>query len=294
MNFLPKGVDPQELLNHIREISWKVSDSLNSFSHDIESSSGFTNLEIKELKSGPVTNADLEANKIIISGIKSKYPNQNWLFLSEENVKEYKKEYFDSKEWVWIIDPLDGTRDFINKTGEYAVHISLAFKKKNILGVVIIPSREELWVSLENVGSWCELRNLKKISFNDKNNRKINELRVAISKTHSPKVLKNIIEKLNPLKIIGMGSIGHKITSIIKDEVDLYISYSERGKSSPKDWDIAAPEAIIRGFNGYFTDLNGNQLKFLDNNEYRQEGILIASRSNKHQKICNKIKELME
>ena len=170
----------------------------------------------------------------------------------------------------------------------------MAFKKKNILGVVIIPSREELWVSLENVGSWCELRNLKKISFNDKNNRKINELRVAISKTHSPKVLKNIIEKLNPLKIIGMGSIGYKITSIIKDEVDLYISYSERGKSSPKDWDIAAPEAIIRGFKGYFTDLNGNQLKFLDNNEYRQEGILIASRSNKHQQICNKIKELME
>ena len=192
MNFLPKGVDPQELLNLIREISWKVSDSLNSFIIDKESSSEFKNLEIKELKSGPVTNADLESNKIIINGIKDKFPSQNWFFLSEENVKEFKENFFNNKEWVWIIDPLDGTRDFINKTGEYAVHISLAFKKRNILGVVIVPSREELWFYLENVGSWCEIRNLEKISLKGLNNRNIIDAK-GENETQFLKVLEEIL-----------------------------------------------------------------------------------------------------
>ena len=291
MNSLPQGVDLEDLLNLLRKIGWEITDLLKSYSQNTKNSFNFKNLEINELSTGPVTSADLRANEVIINGIKNKYPQQKWFFLSEENVKD-SNQYCLNKDWVWIIDPLDGTRDFINNTGEYATHISLLFNKKNILGVVLIPNKEELWFYLEGLGSWCELRDLQKKYFNTMNDKKIEDLRIAISKTHFHKELKIIIDKLKLTNILGMGSIGYKIASIIRGDVDLYISYSEEGKSCPKDWDMAAPEAIIRGFGGFFTDLDCNQLSFLNDRNYNQPGILIASMSNKHKEICKKIKDI--
>ena len=64
-----------------------------------------------------------------------------------------------------------------------------------------------------------------------------------------------------------MGSVGFKVASILRGEGDLYISYSLKGGSSPKDWDMAAPEAIITGAGGYFTDLRGRNLTFLNEND---------------------------
>ncbi len=292
MNFLPEGINPEEFLNLISQIGWQTIDLLKSYNQISENSFDYKKLEINELKTGPVTSADLAANKLIINGIKDKYPLQNWHFLSEENVKENQGEFLSNAEWVWVIDPLDGTRDFIDNTGEYATHISLLFNKKNIFGSVFIPSKEELWFYLEDYGSWCELRDQKKEKFKGVNNKQINDLRIAVSRSHFHENLQMIIDNLNIDKMIGMGSIGYKITSIIRNEVDLYISYSEKNKSCPRDWDMAAPEAIIRGFGGKFTDLDGNQLNFLDDNNFRQDGILVASMSNKHQEICNKIKHL--
>ena len=291
MNSLPQGVDLEDLLNLLRKIGWEITDLLKSYSLNTKNSFNFKNLEINELSTGPVTSADLRANEVIINGIKNKYPQQKWFFLSEENVKD-SNQYFLNKDWVWIIDPLDGTRDFINNTGEYATHISLLFNKKNILGVVLIPNREELWFYLEGIGSWCELRDLQKKYFKTTNDKKIEDLRIAISKTHFHEELKIIIDKLKLTNIFGMGSIGYKVTSIIRGDVDLYISYSEEGKSCPKDWDMAAPEAVIRGFGGLFTDLDCNQLSFLNDSNYNQAGILIASMSNKHREICKKIKDI--
>ena len=291
MNFLPQGVDLEDLLNLLRKIGWEITDLLESYSQTSGNSLNFKNLEINEFSTGPVTSADLIANDIIINGIKGKYPQQKWFFLSEENVKDNNQSFLN-EDWVWIIDPLDGTRDFINKTGEYATHISLLFKRRNILGVVLIPHRDEVWFYVEGLGSWCESRNLLKKNFRGTNDKKIEDLRIAISKTHFHKELKIILDKLKLTSILGMGSIGYKITSIIRGDVDLYISYSEEGKSSPKDWDMAAPEAIIRGFGGLFTDLNGNQLSFLNDMNYNQSGILVASMSNKHVEICNRIKNL--
>ena len=293
MNFLPENVNAKEFLNLIREIGWETIDLLRSYSQKAENSSDFKKLEINEFSTGPVTSADLTANDLIINGIEERYPKQNWFFLSEENVNEKKFELFSNKDWVWIIDPLDGTKDFIDNTGEYATHISLLFKKKNVFGSVFIPSKQEIWFYVQGFGSWCEDRDSQKKKFKGRNNKKIDELRIAISKTHFHKELSMIINKLDITNIVGMGSIGYKITSIVRGDVDLYISYSDKDKSSPKDWDMAAPEAIIRGFGGRFTDLYGNQLSFLKNQNFTQDEILVATMSDKHQEICNQIKTIL-
>ena len=91
-----------------------------------------------------------------------------------------------------------------------------------------------------------------------------------------------------------MGSIGCKISSILRGESDVYISLSLPGKSSPKDWDFAAPEAILKASGGAITNLDNQEL-FYGSKNYDQGGILVAtSNSNMHKDICLEIKEIAQ
>ena len=96
-----------------------------------------------------MTLADLEVNNLIIQRIHEKYANFDWGILSEENVKlSSNNNYYEPlSDLLWVLDPLDGTKDFIQGTGNYAMHLALNFKKKPYLGVVLIPEKDELWIS---------------------------------------------------------------------------------------------------------------------------------------------------
>ena len=288
---LTNGINSKELVKAIREISWEVSDLLKSYSLNQKDTARYIEkLNIRNLESGPVTSADIKANEIIIQGIKKYFPEANWGFLSEENYKKKSETLF--QDWIWIIDPLDGTKDFINGTGEYAVHIALAYQKKVILGVVLIPSKEELWFCLDGEGSWCESKNSEQKFTKEINSKIISELKVVTSRSHKPQELIYLLEELKPLQVIGMGSVGYKIISIIKGEADLYISYPIKGKSSPKDWDIVPPEAIIKGCGGYFTNVKGEDIDFLNNN-YNQDEVLVASMNRNHNDLCSAINRIV-
>ena len=91
-----------------------------------------------------------------------------------------------------------------------------------------------------------------------------------------------------------MGSIGCKIASIVSGESDIYICLSLPGKSSPKDWDFAAPESILKKAGGAITNLDNEELTYGQNN-FEQGGIIVASSNkNTHQHICTEIKKIIE
>ena len=293
MSYLPEGVKAENLLNNIRIIGQKVSHLLNSYSQSNLNLNEFREkLDIKKSKNDIVTEADLKVNEVIKSSLENNYLNVKWDFLSEEDFKVRKMNNFNS-DWVWIIDPLDGTRDFVSRSGEYASHIALAYKKKIILASVIVPSKEQLWFFTEQKGTWCEDLLNHKLQFFRKLYLQEKEMTITKSRSHSNQELEDLLVKLKPKKVIGMGSVGYKITSIIRGEADLYISYSLPGKSSPKDWDMAAPEAILRGLGGYLTDINGRRLEFLED-DFSQEGIIIGSVNPNHFDICKTIRELQK
>lgn len=293
MNYLPEGVCSEYLLNVIREIGIKVSSVLNTYTQNTLNFKEFSKkLDIKNIKDDIVTEADFKVNDIIKDSIKDNFPDLGWEFLSEEDYKLKEVDDFKS-DWVWIIDPLDGTRDFVNQSGEYASHIALAHKKKIIMANVIIPSKDELWFYMKDKGAWCEDLFSNRITFQSLKNKKRNEIIITKSRSHSHEKLENLLIRFNPRKVVGMGSIGYKITSIIRGEADLYISYSLPGKTSPKDWDMAAPEAILRGYGGYLTDIEGNDLSFLKDKEFNQEGIIIGSLNLDHMDICKDIQKFI-
>ena len=292
---LPKGIEPKELTRTIRKLSWDVSGILKSYNQIIETSEVF-HRKLKILNQNQdqdlVTSADIEISELIKNRIIENYPHANWSFLSEEDMKTNSNIEFKN-EWVWIIDPIDGTKDFVNRTGEYAMHLALLYKKELIFAVVPLPSKDKLWIYQKGKGTWCENIYSEITYAREINSKTLKQSTLLTSKTHFHSDFKFLVDKLKPKNIKGMGSVGYKIAAMLRGEGDIYISYSLPNGSCPKDWDIAAPMALIKGAGGYFTDINGNNLEFLNKQSFEQNGILIASLNRNHQEICKEINNIV-
>ena len=289
---LPCGVDLNDLIDDLRDLSWEVSEILLYYANSIKNSEQKKDFLKNKNNDDPVTLADLEVNDLIIKRINEKYEDFNWEILSEENFK-INPQYLDNAEWLWVLDPLDGTKDFIQGTGNYAMHLALNYKKKPYIGVVLIPEKDELWIAhAEKI--WCEKRDgsIRKPNLSEKNI--LQEMTIVTSKNHRNQRLKDLIEKINFKKTIVMGSIGCKVASIIRGESDIYIALSLPGKSAPKDWDFAAPEAILKAAGGYITNIDNDDLVY-NKTDLKHPGIIIASNNKRnHKRICSQIKEIIE
>ena len=290
---LPTGVDINKLLEDLRNISWEASEILLKYAQIIKDSKNKSNILKNNNIEDPVTIADLKVNELIIKSINKNYKNISWEVLSEENVKINPVSFKDNEDFVWVIDPLDGTKDFIQGTGNYATHLALNYKKTPHLGFVLIPNKDELWISnKETVWSENKIGNLKKPNLSNKSN--LNEMIIVTSKNHRNQNLKNLIDMANFKEVLVMGSIGCKISSILRGESDIYISLSLPGESSPKDWDFAAPAAILKTAGGSITNLNNEELTY-GNSNYEQGGIIVASSNyDSHEKICIEIKDIIK
>lgn len=292
MSKLPVGVNIHNLIDNLRIFSWEAADVLLYYSKILRNGDTKINLVKNNDEKNPVTIADLKVNDIILKRIKDKYPNIGWKYLSEENTKLDSTKCDIDGDWLWILDPLDGTRDFIQGTHNYAMHLALNYKNKPILGVVLIPEKDELWIADGKV-TWCEGRDLSNKKISSPNQKLLNKMTLVTSKNHSNHILRKLINKLNFEKILIMGSIGCKIASIIRGESDIYICMSLPGGSSPKDWDFAAPSVILKNAGGAITDIENQEITFNQEN-FEQKGIIIASNNKeKHQEICNQIKEII-
>ena len=290
---LPSGVEINSLINDLRVFSWEASDILVYYSQILKDSSDKSNILKNDNANDPVTLADLKVNKIIIQRIHEKYKDINWEILSEENVKISSNTCDANADWLWVLDPLDGTKDFIQGTSNYAMHLALNYKKKPFIGIVLIPEKDELWIAYGK-RVWCEKRDGTQVKTISLKSKKLQRMSLVTSKNHNNETLKKLIQIINFDEVKIMGSIGCKIASIVRGESDIYICLSLPGKSSPKDWDFAAPEAILKAAGGAVTDLDNNDLVYGKLN-FEQGGIIVASNSHiSHENICLEIKEIIQ
>ena len=290
---LPSGIEIKKLINDLRILSWEASEILIYYSQILKDSNNKSNILKNNNINDPVTMADLKVNEKIIERINQEYKSVDWEILSEENVKISSRNYDLKSDWVWILDPLDGTKDFIQGTENYAMHLCLNYKKKPYIGIVLIPERNELWFAYDKE-VWCEKRDGSKIELNISRNKILKEMTLVTSKNHRNQTLNYLIQKINFKKVSIMGSIGCKIASIIRGESDIYLCLSLPGKSCPKDWDFGAPEAILKAAGGNITYINNEELIY-NGDRFEQQGLIVASSDKKiHEDVCNKIKEIIE
>lgn len=268
-----------------RSVGWGAAKILRSYYRG-EANQG--DLEVNEdKKDGPVTAADVAANHYILEKLQAIFDQENFGYLSEET---HQGNDPIPQDWVWIIDPLDGTRDFIDKTGEYALHIALAYQGRPVVAVVAIPEAEKIYFASRGNGTFLETVDgtVTPIGVSDRN--QIEDLYLVVSRTHRDARFQALIDAL-PLKDRNyMGSVGGKISTILEKKSDIYISLS--GKSAAKDWDFAAPELILTEAGGKFTHFNGDPLKY-NRGDVRQWGGLLASNGHCHEALCQKATELL-
>jgi len=284
---VPEEVELTTLLDELRKLSWASADVLMAYARGEKPPYGFQkSLTVEEGGEGPVSAADMAVNELLISGLKDNLTFKEWDILSEETSKEktFQRENY-KKDWCWILDPLDGTRDFLQGSENYAVHIALAYKQKPKIGIVLIPEKNELWFGIVGIGAWYENRNGSKTNFSFSERIAISELVLVSSKNHQQPMLNKLLSSLSFGETKKIGSVGCKVASILRGEADVYISLS--GKTSPKDWDIAAPHALIQAAGGKFTHADGTNLIYKET-KYSQSGCLIASHGKSHQNICKK------
>ncbi|BBG65188.1 3'(2'),5'-bisphosphate nucleotidase [Hydrogenimonas sp.] len=208
-------------------------------------------VEYKE-DSSPLTEADLRANEIICSGLEKLWPEIP--MLSEENSEV---SYDERREWefFWCIDPIDGTKEFIKKSGEFTINIALVHKDTPVVGVVFAPALKEIYFSKKGSGAWKSSVNgdwslnedsrvrlsgdSKEGSFAEKK-----ELVVVASKSHLNEETKNFINSLeqdgSQISRISKGS-SLKLLMVAEGTADIYPRLGPT-----MEWDTAAADAIVR------------------------------------------------
>ena len=286
------GISLDDVLKVLRPLSWGAADILIAYARGQQPPHGFPKaLSVDDGGEGPVSAADLAVNQWLLDGVKKSFPAANWTLLSEETAKEQLTEGQPLEaEWLWILDPLDGTKDFLQGTGEYAVHLALVHQQRPVLGVVLVPEREELWIGVVGDGTWCENRSGERTPGRFSDRDVTNELILVASRSHRDQRLEQLITALELGDSKAVGSVGCKVATILRGETDLYISLS--GKSAPKDWDMAAPEAVLLAAGGAFTHANGAELTY-NTGDVRQAGCLIASHGKTHAALCEKATRAM-
>ena len=201
--------------------------------------------------SEPVTIADRTASKIIVEGLAEAFPTDG--ILSEE---EFDNQERLTKKRVWIIDPLDGTKGFVERTGDFAVQIGLAADGESVLGVVFLPLEDKLYFASKEKGAWLIEKNNapQRLQVSDETN--FAEMNIAVSKNHRSPKMQRIISDFGLKQEISRGSVGLKVGLIAQQICDLYIHLSPR----TKHWDTCAPENYYlrsrRKSHGYFRRKN--------------------------------------
>lgn len=281
----------EEVAAIARSVAWGAADILRSYYRG-EPHTGDLNIENK--KEGPVTAADIAVNHYILDNLQAAFGTKDFGYLSEETYKFQSKGVLSSplpEAWIWIVDPLDGTRDFIDKTGEYAVQIALVYQGSPVLAAVAWPETEKVYYATKGGGTFVETRDglIRQVQVSDRN--KLEDLSIIVSRTHRDDRFNNLLQQLPSKNLKYVGSVGCKIATIIEQDADIYISLS--GKSAPKDWDMAAPELILTEAGGKFTYLDGSALKY-NRGDVHQWGCLVASNGHCHDDLLAQTKQILE
>ena len=222
----------------------------------------------KELKSDntPVSNGDIEVNKIISKKIKELTPNIS--IVSEESSENKLNENLKN---FWLIDPIDGTYDYINNLDEFTINAGLIINKKPVAGLIYAPAKDRMFYSYGD-NSAFELIKDKPIKLECSNNLDNRDIKfVSYSNKLKPEIQK-IHNDLNVKKFIRMKS-SLKFCVIASGEYDGYVA-----EPRAYEWDIAAGHAILKHAGGSVTDFNNQEILY-GKKDFKNPSLILKSKS---------------
>jgi 3'(2'), 5'-bisphosphate nucleotidase len=201
----------------------------------------------------PVTEADIAASALIVGRLRAAFPGD--AVLSEEIPDDGTR--LQSAR-VWMVDPIDGTRDFIRGDSGYAVMIGLAIHGRPQVGVVAQPSTGITWAGAVGEAAWREDATGARLPLHPSQRKEPPGIRLVASKSHRTHDIDLFRKALGIDDEINVGGVGLKVAMVADGSRDLYVYPGGRTKI----WDSCAPEAIIVAAGGRITDTYGKPLVY--------------------------------
>jgi 3'(2'), 5'-bisphosphate nucleotidase len=192
------------------------------------------------------------------------------------------------KDRVWMIDPMDGTKNFIQRDGDFAVQIGLAVNGQSVAGVVYQPVRDVLYRAARGGGSWIEQPEKDATPMSVSTVRAPHEMVLASSRSHRSPRMERVVNTFGFKSEVRRGSVGVKIGLITEQKADLYMHLSP----STKQWDTCAPEIILVEAGGRVSDLFGQPLRYNGVRVDNRNGI-VATNGAAHEMVIENLQPLL-
>jgi 3'(2'), 5'-bisphosphate nucleotidase len=236
----------------------------------------------------PVTIADRQASDLVVAGLRQAFPGD--AVLSEEVPDDGSRL---QNHRVWMVDPIDGTRDFIAGDTGFAVMIGLAIEGRARLGVLVMPAWRELFVGVVDPGgehqAWKQVGDGAREPLRTTTVAAPPGIRLVASKTHRTREVDHFRRALAIQDEINVGSVGLKVAMVADARRDLYVYPGSRTKL----WDTCGPEAVLVAAGGRLTDVHGHPLDYTSA-DLQNTGGIVASNGPLHDLVIEAIQPLVE
>jgi len=255
------------MYKHELEVALEAVNSVRELILEIYNSDDL-GVEIKSDNS-PVTKADKAADKKIREILSGAFPLYS--LLTEESVDDKKRL---TNDYVWIVDPIDGTKDFVAKNGQFTVNIGLSYKHKAVLGVILVPFTGEIYYGVQGEGSYyLKDKNAKPIRIHC--NNKTKDVTTLVSNFHSNQTEMDMIKKHSDI-IKHQRKLGATLKgcAIAKGEAEM----SYRFSSNTKEWDTCAMQVIVEEAGGHLLKFDGTPIRYNREDVYNHDGYIICNR----------------
>jgi len=214
----------------------------------------------------PVTEADIGADKLIRENLHKTFPA--YAFLTEESSDDLVRL---NNDYVWIVDPVDGTSDFVDKDGEFTTNIALAYKHNIVVGVVGVPCTGDIYYASKGNGAFV-LRNgvSTKIHVNDKTDKLV----ALVSHQHNTQKILDLLKgdkRVSAIKPVGSSLKG---CMIAEGKAELTMKYDDK----TKEWDTAAFQGVIEEAGGFVFTHEGNPIVYNREDVYNRGGFVCVNK----------------
>lgn len=227
-----------------------------------------TGVDVDDKRGEPVTVADRESNDLIVGELARRYPDD--AILSEET--PVTDDGWRRARRCWVVDPLDGTSDFVKGRVGFCVMIGLLVEGRPALGAVHVPKAKRTFLGLIGTGAEEEREGGRR-PLAVSSRQAASELRVIASIAHRDALLDRALTAISAAEEMSVGSVGYKIGHIVADEADLYVATTARISL----WDTCAPQAILEAAGGRFLDLDGAPLSYAGPHLNHPRGLLATN-----------------
>ena len=211
----------------------------------------------------PLTRADRQANKIIVEILSKEFPDYAILSEEEKDNKERLK-----NDYCFVVDPLDGTKEFIKRNGQFTVNIALAYKHKAVMGVIYVPVTEELYWASEKGGAYLMTNeDTQRICVSERKE----DIRVVMSSSHGCAEMDYMIQKNHLTNYVKIGS-SLKGCILAKGDAEIYYRFNPT-----MEWDTAAMQCIVEEAGAVFRQMDDTEMRYNRENCRNDKGFYIVN-----------------